>query len=984
MPDLIAVGSYDGTIGVHSLQSTRSEAEIQAERPTGTDLFDVTNLNTQSYPAVSLQQAPKWLKRPVSATFGFGGKLVIVKQPKQKAPAQGSGVQPPVLSNVFIQSVASEQDLVKRVQSLEKAKEDKDLATLCENKIKEAASSTKDADGKPAVGWQLLSALFKADSKEEMVSLLGFSKEEVKQKVEEAIQSYKSRASLHKSSSEIGLNETSEAGGDDSSSVAREPLVTFADTPTDGLSASSEGEAAAATARSETSFSNLSESTKQAPESEVTEPSLFGDDVAPPQTQQQNNQATLDFYSQIRSGRPAALPDYLQGETNRADSSVAATIGSRPSSAASGISVKPNQFKIYPSEESDGDRLITRALVLGDFTSAVSLCLSLDRYADALLLAVRGGPELLAKTQKAYFERQTIALPYLRLFQSIVANDLSDIVQNAELPEWQEIFVVLCTFARADEFASLVEQLGQRLEYQYTLSNRSTTPNMDYRKNAVLCYMAAGKLEKVVSIWVQEMKEDESSSELPKPSAHAQALQTFIEKVTIFQSAVNYSDTDLAQPTNSAEIAQSHARSYKLATLYDLYREYAEVLAAQGLLSSAVRYIELTPKDYVGTESPDVDATSVRARLQEATGKRAATKATSKATPASANRAMPNNYGAPAAPSVFNTPASAYNAPQQQVAPMQPQQPPAQPSYMPSQPANPPSQSPYAPQNSQPFMTPGMPQQMPPQPFAQPQQQQQQEPYNPYGSAQNAADGGPYGRGPSAFHAPTPSSTPSIAPPPKKYVPDGGWNDAPPPKATPIQRAPSAARNPIASPFPNMPAPLMPGQQMGGNAPPPPPSRGPSGSPAPGRQNFGPPPPRSALSPPPPPSSRNAGPPPPRGGSFSPQPPQQRQQHMMSPQMPMAPPPQNFGMPPQPPNGMQQSQYGADSYAPGPDNRPPGPPSMPNQPNQFQNGPSNMPPPPSQMQPGPPQQQQRQPEPARAPVAKPEPPKPKYRKLFLS
>src|SRR6201999_1409367 len=101
-----------------------------------------------------------------------------------------------------------------------------------------------------------------------------------------------------------------------------------------------------------------------------------------------------------------------------------------------------------------------------DFESAVSLCLTAERFADAILLAVRGGSDLLQRTQKAYFEKRTIALPYLRVYQSIVTNDLSDIVQNADLKEWQEIFVVLCTFAKSDDFWGLAEQLGQRLEFQ--------------------------------------------------------------------------------------------------------------------------------------------------------------------------------------------------------------------------------------------------------------------------------------------------------------------------------------------------------------------------------------------------------------------------------------------------------------------------------------------------------------------------------------
>ena len=66
-------------------------------------------------------------------------------------------------------------------------------------------------------------------------------------------------------------------------------------------------------------------------------------------------------------------------------------------------SLKNNTFRIYPSEESEVDYLVTKALVLGDFGSVVSLCLSVEQYADAILLAGKGGPELLNNTQKAYF-----------------------------------------------------------------------------------------------------------------------------------------------------------------------------------------------------------------------------------------------------------------------------------------------------------------------------------------------------------------------------------------------------------------------------------------------------------------------------------------------------------------------------------------------------------------------------------------------------
>ena len=93
-----------------------------------------------------------------------------------------------------------------------------------------------------------------------------------------------------------------------------------------------------------------------------------------------------------------------------------------------------------------------------------------------------------------------------------------------------EVFVAPCTLTNGDEF----------------------------RKNATLAYLAARKLEKVVNIWIEEMSEEEhallqvqdsgsdaASISSSHYSAHAHALQTFIEKITIFRSATNYVDTDL-------------------------------------------------------------------------------------------------------------------------------------------------------------------------------------------------------------------------------------------------------------------------------------------------------------------------------------------------------------------------------------------------------------------------------------------------------
>jgi len=73
-PDLIATADYDGTIGIHSLQSTNDLPGGQNVAPTpkadGSDVFDVPGFSRTTESTLSLKQPPKWLRRPVSSSFG--------------------------------------------------------------------------------------------------------------------------------------------------------------------------------------------------------------------------------------------------------------------------------------------------------------------------------------------------------------------------------------------------------------------------------------------------------------------------------------------------------------------------------------------------------------------------------------------------------------------------------------------------------------------------------------------------------------------------------------------------------------------------------------------------------------------------------------------------------------------------------------------------------------------------------------------------
>ncbi|KAG8955500.1 protein transport protein S31 [Tulasnella sp. 419] len=593
-----------------------------------------------------------------------------------------------------------------------------------------------------------------------------------------------------------------------------------------------------------------------------------------------------------------ALPQHVlvPHHSYAADSSVAATIGSRPSSAASDSALKSNTFKIYPNEESEVDKLVTQALVLGDFQSAVELCLSAERYADAILLAVKGGDDLLKRTQEKYFEKRTEELPYLRLYQSIVTDDLADVVQNAELREWREIFVILCTFAKGDEFSNLAKQLGQRLEFQGKVvkaaaGNGSLESAKAWRRNAVLCYLAAGKLEQIVSIWVEEMKEDEEDiiasqgesegkSTGSRYTAHASALQTFIEKITVFRAATKYADPDLTSTTTDS----GAPRSYKLAGLYDRYFEYADLLAAQGLLKDAVRFIKLTPNDYKGSKGVDVQGGEVdfeiaRNRVLLAAGLAIASQTPSKtaiggAAPAPTTVQPRTHQYQPLAPQTSSaygpygvTPAApSHVAPVPAPTQSQHKPSPYQTAYAPANGSTAPVHDPYAPAGGA---------------ASQPAHPQQQQAYRP----PTQAYGGPtqyggYGGGPSPYapaqqpsygQAPIPPPPAPVAPPlraPPKRT-DEGWNDTPvldtgrkgTPSA-PSSSTPAAITSPFPNAQPSQMSPSSPYGSQGGPLPPPPRAGSAFGH----QSAIHPPPPRGGsamgqVPPPPPPAHR--GPPPP-------------------------------------------------------------------------------------------------------------------------
>ncbi|NXX90239.1 SC31B protein, partial [Centropus bengalensis] len=216
-------------------------------------------------------------------------------------------------------------------------------------------------------------------------------------------------------------------------------------------------------------------------------------------------------------------------------------------------------LEIPVTEDTDG--LISQALLLGNFEGAVELCMRAERFADAIILAIAGGENLLKETQKRYFAKQKTKLSLL--LSSIVQQNWQDIVCSCDLQSWKEALAILLTYSKHEDYTQLCDMLGARLESEgdAALSN-----------DACLCYISSGNVERLVECWV---KNHETSSPL--------ALQDLVEKVMVL--------------TRSIEMLRGTAGPVPGPVLAERIAQYASLLASQGCLAAAMNYLPSSSKE---------------------------------------------------------------------------------------------------------------------------------------------------------------------------------------------------------------------------------------------------------------------------------------------------------------------------------------------------------------------------------------------------
>ena len=147
LPAILSASSFDGIVSVYSLQDASS-----VPTPASAEGF-LPQQSNLSRPV----RAPKWLKRPCGATFGFGGQLSLFNE--------AAGV------SVSTVDVVSDAAVVERSQQLEQALEQggEGLGGFCAAK---AAGTTSARD---ATEWRLMQVLCSSEQRRLLLSFLGCS-----------------------------------------------------------------------------------------------------------------------------------------------------------------------------------------------------------------------------------------------------------------------------------------------------------------------------------------------------------------------------------------------------------------------------------------------------------------------------------------------------------------------------------------------------------------------------------------------------------------------------------------------------------------------------------------------------------------------------------------------------------------------------------------------------------------------------------------
>uniref|UniRef100_A0A673YJ50 Protein transport protein Sec31A n=1 Tax=Salmo trutta TaxID=8032 RepID=A0A673YJ50_SALTR len=701
-PAVLSAAAFDGHISIYSIMggSSQTQADTISTSFGNMDPFgmgqtlpplQLSQPSPASTTITPLKKPPKWIRRPVGASFAFGGKLVSLEniKPNPQQPQQ------PTAHVVHISQVITETTFLERSAQLQATLAAGSFIDFCQEKMDSAQNEFEKTV------WSFLKVNFENDARGKYLELLGYKKEELAAKIAAALEGEPIQPEEVDLQAVSDLTNLQPVPGFDPTSTMPSlqsavqldlspPVPTLQPLADPGLPPADAFDLIAATnlqaaeleltpapePEAEDPFDLIAATNLQAAELELTPaPEPEAEDPfdliaaanlqaaeleltpAPePEVEDPfdliaatNLQATEleltpapepeveDLFDVIAAAnlQPAVglevtgALEPLAAEADLTEALGAEAIAQEEMPVDQEIPLEeeaappveaeaslpgetpapvPEGIKLRVSQGVDG--LITQALLTGDFQGAVDLCLHDNRMADSIILAIAGGAELLEKTQRKYFTKTHSKIT--KLISAVVMRDWRDMLQTCELQNWKEALAAVMTYAQPEEFSSLCDLLGCRLE---------AVEDSTLQAQACLCYICAGNVEKLVTCWTRAQDRHCPLS-----------LQDLVEKVVVLRKAV--------------EQNQEPGPSAVGLLLGERMSQYASLLASQGSLTNAIAYL---PQN-----TEQVAVQQLRDRLSRALGQQAPAVAQPQLPSPQPTAAQPRQPFTPAQPSMVS------------------------------------------------------------------------------------------------------------------------------------------------------------------------------------------------------------------------------------------------------------------------------------------------------------------------------------------
>ncbi|XP_039532057.1 protein transport protein Sec31A isoform X2 [Pimephales promelas] len=213
-PAVLSAAAFDGHISIYSIMGGSNDAanHLQADQlsssfgnmdPFGTGKtlppLQLPQPPSSQSTITPLKKPPKWIRRPVGASFAFGGKLVTLDNIKPPAhqPQQTSA------HVVHVSQVVTETDFLDRSNQLQATLTAGNFLEYCQTKIEAAQNEFEKTI------WSFLKVNFEEDARGKYLELLGYKKEELGLKIASALEEH-SKSDVVEEKSPVEIEEEAE------------------------------------------------------------------------------------------------------------------------------------------------------------------------------------------------------------------------------------------------------------------------------------------------------------------------------------------------------------------------------------------------------------------------------------------------------------------------------------------------------------------------------------------------------------------------------------------------------------------------------------------------------------------------------------------------------------------------------------------------------------------------------------------------------